>query len=317
MDEDKRLLDFLKEYSTIVIFALGVFGTLFTFVIQAISTVFEIGRYNALGIPLYFMEQEYTKANVFRVIFMAISIVVAIIIAVLLISHSRQTKAYLRYKQQFHTSKVPLRKKLLTFINSAIFTLVPLCLVNYVSMRLFPSSKSGVMIVQQILLLYYEVLFAKMAVIAIENCRKEKYRKYEPEPFEPFDEKDQEQEISEDKRKDLEDAMLHHEAVLSYEETRIIVGLVLGGCLAFAAAYVFGKASAGETICQIVQMQSRSMVVITTYQDNYILSPIEIKSQDGEKTVLCIYNTYQYIQPIDELPYEIRKFDEVQLMNTK
>lgn len=317
MDEDRRLLDFLKEYSTIVIFALGVFGTLFTFVIQAISTVFEIGRYNAFGIPLYFMEQEYTKANVFRVIFMAISIVVAIVIAVLLISHSRQTKAYIKYEQQFHTSKLSLPRRILTLINTVLSTLVPLLMVNYVSTLLFPSSKSRVTLVQQILLLYYEILLARIVVISIENYRKIKYSKYEEKQFEPFDEKDREREISEDKRKDLEDAILHHEAVLSYEKTGIILGLVLGGCLAFVTAYSFGMASAGETTCQIVQMQSRSMVVITTYQDNYILSPIEIKSQDGEKTLLCIYNTYQYIQPIDELPYEVKKFDEVQLMNTK
>lgn len=320
MNDNKQTLNLLKEYSTLIVFILGIFGTLFTLMLQAIATVFEIGKYNALGIPLNFIEQEYSNANAFRIIFMIISIIVSIAIAILVISHSRQTRAYLKYKQHFHTSKISTFDKIEPYLDMILFTLVPLSGINCISLLLFQSEKIKVMIVQQLVLLYCEILSARAIVTFLESYRKIKYRKYRENKivqFKALDEKDQEQVLSEDQIEKLEYQFLPYEAILPYEKTGAIIGLIFGVCFAFAAAYSFGSISAIEPRCQIVNIESRPMVVMATYQDNYILAPIKIKRQNGEKTVLYIYNMNQYIQPLDGLRYEVIQFDEIQLMNSK
>lgn len=324
MDDEKKVSSILKEYSGFAISLIGLCGTIFAFMVQAIVITYEISRYSALEIPLYFIKQSNSLFDMIRMICLFISVVISIVVTVLIAFYKRHVDACMQLEQMFHTEKMPLHQYILWKINILMTVVMTLISVNQLVIALLVIQEQWKKTTTFCLLVICELSIAKFVVFFIVECRKDKVDKQtndkESAPitcgqFEPYNCNDKERVVTRAEiREVLKKYKINH-YLLTYKQTGLVMTISLAVVFLFVCVQITGFSNPINKTCQIVDEDTQTFVVLTTINDKCIVSPVNIKEDTEGENVLYVYNRKQAIMELSDLTYEIESFDRIELMD--
>ena len=303
----------LKEWVSLEIPVIGLLGTIFTFFVQAIVITYETSRYHALGIPLYFIKQNYESFDMIRTVYLFVAVLVAIVVTVLLDFYTRNVEAYMEFEQIFHTEKLPKKDYYLWKIQLWLTVLASLFSANQVVISIFLIREEWKKATGFVLLFVCELLIAKFAVFLITEYRKDKLDDHtaikKPYPaFKPYNAQDRQRIVP---AQELDEAYKKYKinhGVLSHKQ----IGLVMTGSFAMLLLFICVQSSEHlnpiDKRCQIVREDGRDFVILTAFDNECIISPVKI-----DKSILYVYNDYQIVKSLSNLCYELKVFDKIEL----
>lgn len=305
----------LKDYVSLTIPVIGLLGTIFTFIVQAMVITYETSRYYALGIPLYFIKQSYESYDVVRMVYLFVAILVAIVVTILLAFYKRNVEACMEFEQIFHTEKPSKQDYYFWKIQLWMTVLMSLLSANQAVISILLIRERWKKATVFVLLLVCEFLITKFAVFLITEYRKDKLddrtvaQKFYPS-FKPYNSRDKQRIVT---AKELDDACKKYEInhyILSYRQTGLVMTVSLVMFLLFVCVQISGYLNPIDKRCQIVRENDQNFVVLAAFDDECIISPVKIE----DKSILYIYNDNQIVKSLSDLCYELKVFDKIELI---
>lgn len=324
MNDEKNASSILKEYGGLIISTIGLCGTVFTFLVQAILITYETSRYTALAIPLYFIRQSYALFDTIRMICLFVAVSFAITVTILLASYKKYIDACMEFDQIFHTEKLPKQQYYIWKTNVWMTVLATLFSVNQSVIAILVIQEEWEKTAAFCMLLFCEFIFAKIVLLFIMERRKDKINDEVDEQadavinytaFKPYNDNDKERIVT---RREIRQTCKKYRInryILSYNQTGFVMAISIAVLALFIGAQFLGLLDPINKTCQIVNEDNQTFVVLTTINDKCIVSPVNIKEDTEGENVLYVYNRKQAIMELSDLTYEIESFDRIELMD--